>query len=138
MKRKNLKKIISIVLLVAIIAVALSMTVSARYNYIDLLGAGLKISASGYMTCLGVADPSFGTYNVVTVVLEKYSSVSGKWEAEGSTWSGSTLGRDTVEVPGAKYVTKGTYRAKVTANIYSTVGGTLLESQSMYSPEGTY
>jgi len=138
MKKSYFKKIFSIVLLLAVIVTALNLTVSARYNYIDLLSSGLSINSIGLATCTGVVTPSYNdTKATLNVELQKKVS-NNVWSPEGGAWSGSGTGNNPIAVEGKKYVVHGTYRVLVTAKIYSSSSGALLETQSMYSPEVTY
>jgi len=135
MKKNCFTKAISIILFLAVIVTALSITVSARYKYIDILGASLTINSSGLASCSGYVCPSDNSTNTtLTVELQKKSGNS--WVSEYS-WSGSSVGMRTAVASGTRYVVRGTYRVVSTANVYSS-SGTLLETQSVTSKEVTY
>ena len=134
--KTSVKKVISIILLFAVLATAaLNFTVSARYKYIDVLTSSCSITSKGLAESEGTVWPSDDTTKTtLTVELQKKSGSS--WVYEDS-WSASGTGTNTVAKYGAKYVVRGTYRAVVTAKIYSS-GGSLLETQSCISHEMTY
>jgi len=135
MKKTYFKKALGIVLLLVVMFTALSSTVSARYQYIDVLHATLSINSSGLASCGGYAMPSnSNTNSPVTVELQRKSGNS--WTSEYS-WSGSSTGTWTAAASGTRYVVRGTYRVVTTAKVYSS-SGSLLETQSVTSGEVTY
>ena len=135
MKKTYFKKTLSIILLVAILLVALSSTVSARYQNIAILYAGLTIDSNGLAYCEGMVKPSDSTTNTtLTVELQKKSGNS--WGFVDS-WSGSGTGTALLSKFGQRYVVRGTYRVVVTAKVYSS-SGTLLENENIISREVTY
>jgi hypothetical protein len=135
MKKTYFKKALGIVLLLVVMFTALSSTVSARYKYIDIIGASLSINSSGLASCGGYVMPSdSNTNSTVTVELQRKSGNS--WTSEYS-WSGSSTGTWTAAASGTRYVVRGTYRVVTTAKVYSS-SGSLLETQSVTSSEVTY
>jgi len=135
MKKNNLKKVISIILFLIIMVIALSITVSARYQNITVITVGLSIEPSGLANCSGYVLPSDSSINTkLTVSLQKYSGSS--W-VEQYSWSDSSTGIKSITISGQRYVTSGKYRVVVTANIYNSLG-TLIESQNNISNEVTY
>ena len=135
MNRKNVKKIVSVILLLVIIFSALNLTVSARYNHIDLMSAGLTIDMLGLASCIGIVWPSDNDTNTtLRVELQKYSS--NQWVFV-DYWTSSGSGMGTISKNGLKYVERGRYRVVVTAKVYS-ASGILLENESMNSYEITY
>jgi len=135
LKKKHLKKVLGIVLLLAVMVTALSTTVSARYKHIDMIVASLTINSSGLATCEGGVYPSDSDTNTTLIVeLQKFSG--GSWGKDDS-WSTSGTGTNTIMLSGKKYVVHGKYRVVVTAKVYSS-SGALLENESCISHEVTY
>jgi len=134
--KKNFKKLISIILLLVIIASVLSTTVSARYQYIGILGVGLSIDpSSGWAACSGYLVPSnYSTSNYLTVELQK--SYMNTW-VKDTSWIDSSTNGHSITIGGYKYVARGTYRVVATAWIYNAYG-TLLEKEDIISYVVTY
>ena len=136
MKKSSLKKVLGIILLLTLLFNVLSTTVSARYQYIAILAVGLQISSSGLAEFDGYVAPSnSNTRTDLTVELQKKSGST--WNKEGS-WSDSGTGTNSVLKSVSLYVVHGTYRVVVTAKVYSSSSGALLESESITSREVTY
>ena len=134
MKKGYLKRAFGIILCFAMIFAFSGLTVSARYQYITTLNAGLSINSSGLATCSGLVKPSDNdTSTTLTVELQKYSS---GWKYDDS-WNTSGTGTKNVQLSAQKYVVRGLYRVVVTAKVYSS-SGKLLETQSLMSHEVTY
>jgi len=88
MKKGCLKKAFGVILCFAMIFAFSSFPVSARYQYIAVLNAGLSINSSGFATCSGLVKPSDNdTSTTLTVELQKYSS---GWKYDDS-WNTSGL-----------------------------------------------
>ena len=134
MRKNNLKKAISIILLIMVLLITLSTAVSARYQYIAILGASLSINSNGLATCEGQVRPSDNdTSTTLTVELQKQSN---GWIYVDS-WSTSGEGARNIIKSAQKYIARGKYRVVVTAKVYSS-SGSLLENQSVISHEVTY
>jgi|GEM_PF-3327648 len=135
MNRKNIKKAVSVILLIVIVFSVLNLTVSARYNHITLISASLTIDALGLASCTGVVCPSDNDTNTtLRVELQKYSN--SQW-VYVDYWPASGSGMSIIRTTGYKYVVGGKYRVVVTAKVYS-ASGILLENESINSYEITY
>lgn len=135
MQKNYFKKALGFILFLAVMITALSSTVSARYQYIDVLSVSLTINSSGLSNHGGYVMPSdSNTSTTLSVELQKKNGSS--WDNEDSL-SASGSGTRTVSKSGSKYVGRGTYRVVLTARVYSS-SGTLLETQSVISHEVTY
>jgi len=136
MKKSSLKKVLGIILFFTLLFTVLSSTVSARYQYIAILSVGFQINSSGLAEFDGCVDPSnSNTKTDLTVELQKKSGST--WNNDGS-WSASGTGTNTILKSVGLYVVHGTYRVVVTAKVYSSSSGALLETEDITSREVTY
>lgn len=142
-----MKKIISLLLVLALLLPCVSLfasaesldpdrvsTVSPRYKALTACRAGLDPDGGGTYTFYGSARANSKVEISITVTLQRANSSSSSGWDPYATLTGS--GTYSASCSGQRYLSSGTYRTQTTVYVYDT-SGNFIESTTIYSSEIT-